>query len=47
VPVFCVAMRIQLSEDIYDHLVKAIPTFNIIKRGLRNVLVSYLYAVRV
>jgi len=43
----CVAMRIQLSEDIYDLLVKVTPEFNIIKRGLRNVLVSNfnLYAM--
>ena len=33
-------MRIQLSDDIYDHLVKCEPKYIINKRGLRNVLVS-------
>jgi len=33
-------MRIQLSESIYDHLVKNEPKFVISERGLRNVLVS-------
>jgi len=36
----CAAMRIQLSESIYDYLVKCEPTFNMVERGLRNVLVS-------
>jgi len=33
-------MRIQLSEFIYDHLVKCKPEYIISYRGLRNVLVS-------
>lgn len=36
----CPAMRIQLSEDIYDYLEKCEPKFDMIHRGLRNVLVS-------
>jgi len=39
-PCVCAAMRIQLSDDIYDHLVKCEPKYIINKRGLRNVLVS-------
>jgi len=35
-------MRIQLSEDIYDYLVKCEPKFDIKYRGLRNVLVCDL-----
>ena len=36
----CTAMRIQLSESIYDNLVTYEPKFVITERGLRNVLVS-------
>jgi len=38
----CVAMRIQLSEDIYDYLVNYEPKFIMVNRGLRLVLVSNL-----
>ena len=36
----CAAMRIQLSESIYDNLVRFEPKFITAERGLRNVLVS-------
>jgi len=39
----CAAMRIQLSEDIYDYLVNCEPKFVITNRGLRLVLVSNLH----
>jgi len=44
--VLCSAMRIQLSEDIYDYLEKFEPKFVVTYRGLRNVLVSNLLVAR-